>query len=52
MSALINPEMSIQKRHPYTGNFNSESLGDSNNAFLHCGDVLALCLCEHTLHGS
>ena len=30
----------IQKRHPYTGNLNSEMPGDSKNAFLHCGDVL------------
>ena len=40
--ALLNPEMSllIQKRHPYTGNLNSETSGDSKNASLHCGDVL------------
>ncbi len=39
--ALFNPEtsISIQKRHPYTGNLNSETSGDSKNAFLHCGDV-------------
>jgi len=30
----------IQKRHPYTGNLNSETPGDSKNAFLHWGDVL------------
>ncbi len=30
----------IQKRHPHTGNLNSETSGDSRNAFLHCGDVL------------
>ncbi len=42
--ALFNPETSIliQKRHPYTGNLNSETPGDSKNAFLHWGDVLAL----------
>jgi len=42
-SALFNPEtsISIQKRHPYTGNLNSETSGDSQNAFLHCGDVSA-----------
>ncbi len=43
IDALFNPETSIfiQKRHPYTGNLNSETPGDSKNAFLHCGDVLA-----------
>ncbi len=25
----------IQKRHPYTGNLNSKTLGDSNNTFLY-----------------
>ena len=42
--ALFNSEtsVSIQKRHPYTGNLNSETSGDSKNAFLHCGDVSAL----------
>ena len=42
MKALFNPETSIliQKRHLYTGNLNSEMSGDSNNAFLHCGDVV------------
>ncbi len=42
-SALFNPKtcILIQKRHPYTGNLNSETSGDSKNAFLHCGDVLA-----------
>ncbi len=42
--ALFNPETSIliQKRHPYTGNLVSEKSGDSKNAFLHCGDVLAM----------
>ena len=35
--ALFNPEpyILIQKRHPCTGNLNSETLGDSKNAFLH-----------------
>jgi len=39
--ALFNPKTSvlIQKRHPYTGNLNSETLGDSKNAFLLWGDV-------------
>ena len=39
---LFNLEMSnsIQKRHPYTGNLNSETSGDSNNTLLHCGDAL------------
>ncbi len=43
-TALFNPETSIliQKRHPYTGNLNSETSGDSKNTFLHCGDVLDL----------
>ena len=31
----------VQKRHPYTGNLNSEVSGDIKNAFLPCGDVLA-----------
>ncbi len=40
--ALLNFEtsISIQKRHSYTRNLNSETSGDSKNAFLHCGDVL------------
>ncbi len=44
-AALFSPETSIliQKRHPYAGNLNSETSGDSKNTFLHCGDVL-----EHT----
>lgn len=39
--ALINLETSflIQKRHPNTGNLNSERSGDSKNTILHCGDV-------------
>ena len=39
--ALFNPESSscIRKRHPYTGNLNSETSEDSKNAFLYCGDV-------------
>ncbi len=39
--ALFNPKTSIliQKRHPYTGKLNSETSGDSRNAFLPCGDV-------------
>ena len=41
------PETSIfiQECHPYTGNLNSETSGDSKNACLHCGDVLALSTC-------
>jgi len=40
---LFKPEtsISIQKRHPYTRNLNSETSGDSKNVCLHCGDVLA-----------
>ncbi len=40
--ALFNPETSIliQKCHPYNGNLNSETSGDSTSAFLHCGDVV------------
>ncbi len=40
--ALFNDRKStlVQKHHPYTGNLNSETPGDSNNAFLHWGDVL------------
>jgi len=39
--ALFNPDMSIliQKCHFYIGNPKSETSGDSNHAFLHCGDV-------------
>jgi len=41
---LLNPKTSIliQKRHSYTRNLNSETSGDSKNAFLHGGDVLGL----------
>ncbi len=51
MIALFSPDTSssIQKRHPYTVNANSEMSGDSKSAFLHCGDVLGqshlLCIC-------
>jgi len=43
-SALSNPEttISIQKRHPYTGNLNSETSGDSKNTSLLCGNVIEL----------
>ncbi len=36
-AALFNPETSIscQKRHPYTGNLNSKTPGDSENVFFH-----------------
>ena len=46
--ALFNPKTSflIQKRHPYTGN--SETPGDSKNAFLHWGDVLGSSTVCHT----
>jgi len=39
--ALFNPETSIliQKCHPYTGNIDSKTPGNSENA-LHCEDVL------------
>ena len=30
----------FQKSHPFTGNLNSETPGDSKNMFLHCEDVL------------
>jgi hypothetical protein len=33
--------MLVQKNHPYTGNVNSERLGDSKNVLLYCGDVSA-----------
>ena len=46
MTHEINPchaqLVSIPKRHPYTRNLNSETSGDGENRFLHCGDVLAL----------
>ncbi len=32
--------MLTPKRHPYTGNLNRETTGDSKNVFLHCGDIL------------
>ncbi len=40
----LNPKTSIlmQKCHSYTGNLNSETPGDSKNAFLHFGDVLVI----------
>jgi hypothetical protein len=41
--------ISIQKQHRCTGNLNSEAPGDSKNAFLRQGDVLALCV--HAGHG-
>ena len=43
-AALLNPRTSIcdQKRQSHTTNLNSETSGDSNNTFTHCGDVLAL----------
>ncbi len=48
----LNPEtpISIQKRHPYTGNLNSEMLGDSQNALLQWGGVLAVCIHEQDMH--
>ncbi len=41
--APVNPKTStlIQKHHPYTRNLNSDTPGDSKNAFLCLGDVLA-----------
>ena len=43
-TTLFNPEtcISILKRHPFTGNLNRETSGDSKHAFLHCGDVSVL----------
>ncbi len=42
LSALFNPETSFltQKRPFYSGHVGSETLGDSENEFLHWGDVL------------
>ncbi len=39
--ALFDPKTSIvsQKQHPYARKLNSETPGDNQNAFLHCGDV-------------
>ena len=39
--ALLDPKTTalIQKRHPYTGKLNSETPGNSQNAFLRCGHV-------------
>ncbi len=47
--AFFSPETSIfiPKRHPYTGNIKSEMPGDSKNAFLHWGHVLAIILAGH-----
>ena len=47
-ASLFNPETSIptQRHHPYTGSSISETSGESDNASLQCGDVLA------TLHAS
>ena len=41
-TALFNSKtfILIQKRRPYTGNSNSETLGDSKTVFLHSGGVL------------
>ncbi len=33
----------IQKSYPHTGNLNIKRSGDSENAFLHVGDVLGCC---------
>ena len=43
-SAHFNPKTFnlIQKCHPYTGNLNRETSGDSKDVFLHCGDVVAI----------
>ncbi len=50
VEALFNPETSIQiqKRPFYSGNQNSETPGDSKNAFLHWGDVLVLFMLRHS----
>ena len=44
-TASIDPKTSVQlqKCHPYTENLNSELSRDSDNAFLHQGDVSGLC---------
>ena len=44
VKALSNAEKSIliQKRHPYPGNLNTETSGDSKSAILHCGDVFGV----------
>jgi len=43
-AALLNPKtsLSIQKRHPYTGNTDSELPGDSTNVFRHGGGVFGV----------
>ena len=43
---LFNPDISRlnQKRHPYTGNLNSETSGDRTIAFPHEGHVLGITL--------
>ncbi len=48
MLALLNPETStlLQKHHAYIGKLNSETPGDSENAFLHCGDGIVLLRCH------
>jgi len=35
-----------QKRHPYSGNVNSETSADSKNVFVDCGDDLGLQHCH------
>jgi len=49
LSALFNPKTSIliQKRHPYTGNLNSETLGDSKHD--HEADLLVLILVRNSV---
>lgn len=44
LAALFNPGTSvfIQNSHPFTGNLNSGTSGDSNSMFLHRRDVLAV----------
>ncbi len=39
----------VQKRHPYTGNLNSEMSGDSKYVFLRCGDVSASAHADDTV---
>ncbi len=48
-TAHVNPKVSIlvQTCHLYTGKLNSEMSGDSKNALLNCGDVLAVSTTNH-----
>ncbi len=42
----LRPQQGQRSTNPYTVNLKPETLRDSKNAFLHCGDVLAVYQCS------